>query len=116
MASRPMARGAGRGRASSRRSGRTRAACPRAEQRGAQPNRQRLHLSETAIRFVEDVSRHPLVTHYGEDLAPGILRTLQALRVGAVAEPPLLMALFYAAQAGAATEGLGPTGAPAPTR
>jgi hypothetical protein len=84
---------------------------PGVERRGAPPGRQRLRLGEAVIRSVEDVSRHPLAAHYGEDLAPGILRTLRALRVGAPAEPPLLMALLHVAQAGAAAEGLGPSAA-----
>ena len=84
---------------------------PGAQRRGLQPSRQRLHLGEAAIRSVEDVSCHPLVAHYGEDLAPYILRTLQALRVGALAEPPLLIVLLHVAHAGAAAEGLSPSAA-----
>jgi hypothetical protein len=82
---------------------------PGAKRRRAQSCRQRLYLSEAAVQLVEDVSRHPLVVHYGDDLARNIMRTLQALRIGVSVEPPLLIALFHVTHAGAAADGLGPS-------
>jgi hypothetical protein len=75
-------------------------------QRAPKP-RQRLYLSETARKRLDEIRSHPLVLQSGDGLPRLMLRTLQALRQGEPAEPPALLSLLLVAEAGAEAQNLG---------